>query len=803
MNSKKDFKVRRISMNIGKKKVIIVGLVGIVTLTLLISTLPVEYLAQNNGVAPQPNGEGNIEDFCGSAFGCHDNPTALVPISMAFNPAPPFTTGQAGINLDVTINMDSASANSMAGVAVRVGPSGGGNARTAIENDGWVITNDPRPGATMSNYVEFEDFEVPAGDWILTWVVTAPSTPATYYVESTVWFDDPNPGDTSYGISSELTVDVTAPPDNTPPETSNVQINLAPSQTYPLSAIPTLTLTATIDDSSTGGSDIASANYTIGAQQWGTVQSMSLQSAPTSPTEVFEATLVKPTQAGTYTYYVYGTDNPGNGNTTNVLEFATLTITDDVPPEISTVLINGAPAQTYPISAIPALLLEATIDDSNTGNTNISAANYTIGAQQWGTVQSMTLQSSPTSPTEVFEATLATPTQVGIYTYYPYGSDDIPNDNTTNVLEFATLTITDDIPPEVSNVRVNNQPSVTVTAGTIVYLNATIDDTNTGGSNVSMANYTIDPQVWPGTDMNPKLAPYDNPFEEVNITVNTGGWVPGFYDLYVYARDEVPNLNLTSTEFATIVIATELEPPEISNVLINDAPSQTYPLSSIPTLTLNATIDDSATGDTVIGGANYTIGVQNWPSSQDMNPADSFDTSTEDVTLEIPAPTAAGTYYYYVYGWDANLNRNTTNVAEYATLTIIDDIAPDISNVLVDGLAMTTVTSGTIVSLTATIDDTNTGNSNISKANYTIGMAGWPSIPMDATIPPFDNPMEDVNISVNTTGWTDAAYDLYVYASDIASNDNLTSTSYATITILTDNTPPEITNVMIDGMTTA
>jgi hypothetical protein len=103
-----------------------------------------------------------------------------------------------------------------------------------------------------------------------------------------------------------------------------------------------------------------------------------------------------------------------------------------------------------------------------------------------------------------------------------------------------------------------------------------------------------------------------------------------------------------------------------------------------------------------------------------------FDSPTEDVTATIVSPTTPGTYNYYVYGWDDVPNYN--NTAPFATLVIEDDIAPEVSNVLVDGLATTTVLAGTSVTLTATIDDTGTGGSNVGGANYTVGAQSWPGL---------------------------------------------------------------------------
>jgi hypothetical protein len=781
-----------------KRRNRLAGAACIVIVFSMLLSLPAPFLAKNGGF---PDGDIDTIDggSCAGAFGCHttfDN--SQVPISMSFNPVPPYTPGQTGIQVTVNVDMDGANGGSETGVSLRVGPTGA-NSRLGIENDGWVITNDPNGGT--NNFIQQSGL-VGAGPTNLVWTVTAPSAPGTYYVEPTVQYDNGGPGQ-EHNRAPEQTITVSPPADSQPPNINNVLIDGLSVATYTLSALPpSVVLTATIDDSGTGGSNIGGANYTTPtATSWPGTGMNAVTPPFDNPVEDVTATITTPTIPGTYNYYVYGWDNVPNYN--NNAPFATLVINDDLPPDIANVLIDGQATATYGLSTLPpSVTLMATIDDTASGGTNVGGANYTTPTSTSWPGTSMTAVAPPfDNPSEDVTANIVSPSIPGTYNYYIYGWDDSPNYN--NTAPFATLVVNDDLPPEISNVRVDGQISKTVIAGTIVTLNATADDTNTGNSNVAGANYTIGPAAWPSTDMNAVAPPFDNPTEDVTQTVDTSGWSSGSYELYVYAWDDVPNNNLTSTEFATIIIAAELLPPEISNVLINGAPSQTYPMSAIPVLTLTADVDDSNTGASDVGGANYTIGAQQWGTSQPMSLQNPPTSPTEVMEATIPAPTQAGTYVFYVYAWDSNLNSNNTNIIEFATLTIIDDLPPEVSNVLVDGLATTTVTEGTIVTLNATIDDSNTGNSNVSGANYTIGMAMWPGTPMNAVTPPFDNPTEDVTQTIDTTGWPDGSYDVYVYARDEVPNDNSTSAAFATITILTDSTPPEVTEVFIDGLTVA
>ena len=55
---------------------------------------------------------------------------------------------------------------------------------------------------------------------------------------------------------------------------------------------------------------------------------------------------------------------------------------------------------------------------------------------------------------------------------------------------------------------------------------------------------------------------FDEVTENVDATVDTTGWLPGDYDIYVYGWDDVPNYNTDSTAYATItIIGPDTEPP--------------------------------------------------------------------------------------------------------------------------------------------------------------------------------------------------------------------------------------------------
>lgn len=603
---------------------------------------------------------------------------------------------------------------------------------------------------------------------------------------------------------SEADFYIGAPGDLEAPIASNVQVDGQPSVTVPEGTF--VQLTAQISDFFTGGSNLGGANYTIGPQNWPGTTMAATDGGFDEVTENADASVDTTGWApGDYYLYVYGWDDVPNYNTTSTA-YATITIStpgETDPPEVSNVLIDGSPNPTYFLSMVPAMVqLMADLDDSTTGNSNVLGANFTTGPAIWPGTDMNPLDGAFDSPTESAYYDVPTP-GVGDHYYHVYAWDSQLNYNNTG--PSAMLTVVDDVPPEISNVLIDGQPSATVPQGTLsVALTATIDDSGTGSALILDANYTVGAQAWPGTIMNPTDGSFDSPTESVEAIVDTSALTTGFYDLCAYGIDGAltPNANMTGL-CAVLEIAPEAQAPEIMTVRIDGQFLRTVPLSIIPVMcTLTATVDDSTTGGSIIVGANYTTPVPaNWPGAV-MNPTDgSFDTATEDVEASFWAPAGVGTYAYYVYAWDDGGNYN--NSAPFAFLVVEDDVPPEISNVLANGMSSISVSQGTLLTLTATASDLGRGDSNIAVANYTEGFANWlSSMPIDPVDGSFDSPTENLEVTVDTSSWTVGTHELYVYAQDVSANGNVSSALHTTIDItIPDTIPPEITNALADGNT--
>jgi hypothetical protein len=613
------------------------------------------------------------------------------------------------------------------------------------------------------------------------------------------FINNPRPVDMS---TSHMEVFLELGADIQPPEIHNVLLDGVKFRTVTVGAV--VGVAALLNDTLTGNSNISSANRTIGAANWPGSPMFPLVPPYDFPVEdVIDGIATATWMPGSYEIWIYGCDALSNCNTTG--DFATLNITtvDNEPPSINWVAVDGLPT----VNVVAGALVDITgaVNDNLTGNSVILNANYTIGQDNWPGIPMNPTDGSFDRPYEDVNETIDTAGwPIGPYEIWVYGCDIVPNCNIIG--DFATINIVaESQPPEIHSVTVNGLLSVDVPAGTLVTLNATVNDTLTGGSNIMFANYTIGIAAWPGFGMFAVDGTWgDDVSEDVTMTVDTDGWGCGLFDLYVYGWDSVPNYNTTSTAYATINITVcDFQPPEIKQVWIDGSPTQTYFLSVLPaTFWLTALIDDTSTGNTPIGGANYTTPAANWPGTP-MNAMDgTFDTSWEEVELTIPTPTVSGTYDYCVYGWDQVIPPNYNTTGRCATLDIVDDLGPNVWNVLLSGLPSVSVSAGALVNLEADIDDSLTGWSNIWDANWTEFPPVWPGSPMDPTDGAFDSQTEGVNAVIDTAGWGVGAHTICVNARDMLDNQNMTCQNSATLTITVppETIPPEILNVRVDGV---
>ncbi|MCK5292444.1 MAG: hypothetical protein KAR39_10570 [Thermoplasmata archaeon] len=481
------------------------------------------------------------------------------------------------------------------------------------------------------------------------------------------------------------------------------------------------------------------------------------------------------------------------GQSNCVISDADFTIgapTDTAPPEVFAVRLNGKVTEI--VNPGDPVVLTAILDDDMSGP---AGANYTIDAVLVGPMNA--LDGFFDTINETATATIDTSGWAeAIYSICVTDAVDYDsNVNTTNACASLEITLTpiDNDPPEIYAL-VDGQPSVLVPSGALVTLDARLMDK----TQVDGANYTVGAANWPGTPLSAMDGAFDEADENVTTTVDTTGWAEASYDICVYAWDSMTNFNVTGS-CPQIIVSSDFYPPEIYDVFINGAPTQSWDYDTTPPdFFLTATVDDSTTGNNNIGEANYTVGPSNWPGTK-MFPIDMiYNNPVEDVQQIVTTPSQPGMYEYCVYAYDDKTNTNWTGSC--ATLYILDPDPPIVLNVLVNGSVSTVVPIGTPVTLEATVDDTGTGNSNILSANYTDGAANWAtSTPLLATDGTYDGPVEGVTILIDTTTWTLGLHDICVYGEDIYGNADLTANQCAQMDIIAFGPIPPI---MMDAQLT-
>lgn len=148
--------------------------------------------------------------------------------------------------------------------------------------------------------------------------------------------------------------------------------------------------------------------------------------------------------------------------------------------------------------------------------------------------------------------------------------------------------------------------------------------------------------------------------------------------------------------------------------------------------------------------------------------------------------TASTIYYYRVTAVDAAQNEGIPS-DEASGTTLPDSKGPAASNVLA---APNPTKGASTVTLNATINDSLTGNSTITAAEYfvnTVGSSGTGTA-MSASDGIFNSQFEKVTANINISGWAPGNYTLYVHGNDSAGNWGDTASTVLEVTELPANT---------------
>lgn len=447
---------------------------------------------------------------------------------------------------------------------------------------------------------------------------------------------------------------------------------------------------------------------------------------------------------------------------------------------------DGTPPATGPTTSAVALapnpadgtvdvILSATIN----GTANITGAEYFVtspGADGTGNVMSA-VDGAFDSPSEAVQATISvadlTSLVTGDHKFYVHGSD-----GTWGAFNFAVLHL-DKLGPATTGLTLAPNPS---NGSVDVAVNATGNDSATGGSNITAAEFFIGA---PGADGSGTVMTVNvtAPIASLTGTIDAAtmaGLAEGAHIVSVHSMDSFGQWG----NFTEATLAVDQTGPTTSNVIANPNPNNgSTPYSpTVFAVRVDATLSDLLSPDVNSNiqraeGFINTVGADG--TGFPLSPRDGlFNETVEDAYVFIPLSTIStlgvGTHQIYVHAQDASGNWGTTDFVDF----VIETGIPSVSNVTI----VPNTTDGTVlVALTADAAD---ADSNIAQAEWFAGADPGlgNGVAMDAADGTFDSQNEALTAPIDASGWAPGVYTISVRARDNAGNWSPTGTTSLTVT---------------------
>ena len=430
-----------------------------------------------------------------------------------------------------------------------------------------------------------------------------------------------------------------------------------------------------------------------------------------------------------------------------------------------------------PTNGSADVALAASISDAGRGDGNIQAAEYRIDSTGAPAVALAAADSAFDSPTETVNGTISVATlgslASGMHTIYVRGQDAVGNWGPFNSIVLNL----DKTGPATTGISLNPATST----GTVnVTLQATGNDTASGNSNVTAAEYFIDAPGanGTGTAMTPNQVAPTVSFNSTISAATMGTLAQGAHAVHVHSRDALGNWGA----FSTANLGVDKTGPAATGVSAIPSPNNGYlsATSTTQSVRVNATLTDPlfpAVGgiQSAVKGAEGFIDTVGAPGAGfAFTPNDGiFNTSSEVAYAFIPLSTvralSEGPHTIYVRGKDAAGNWGATTGASL----VVDKTKPAVSGV---NAAPNPTSGAATVTLTATATDPDPAGagvpSNIARAEWYRGTdpGVGKGTAMSATDASFNSPSEAATATINVTTWTPGNHTLYVRAKDAAGN---------------------------------
>jgi hypothetical protein len=504
------------------------------------------------------------------------------------------------------------------------------------------------------------------------------------------------------------------------------------------------TVTASVSDAATGGANVAAAEVRADAAPAGPFAMSASDSSFDSPTEAVTSTAgqIDTTgwAAGTHTVFVRGRDALGNWG-----PYASATIAiDRTGPTTSALTLNPNPSS----GSVP-VALSGTASDVATGNGNVVAAEYWLGAPGANGAGTPVTRNN-TSPTVSLSATIPAPGSSAVVSVHA-------QDAAGNWGPYTTINLTvDSTGPTTSGLTANpsaNNGSYGQSSGNpSVRISATLSDVASGGARIAAGEGFIDGAVVNGTGFpfyaadgtfsaSSEAVYADIPLTTINALSS------GNHTIRVHGKDAAGNWGAE----ATLTYLIDRTAPTFTSISL--APNPTYGATTV-TLTVNGAADPLVSGlASGVAGGEYWIGT--------TVPAAGSGTKFSGSTASIPVGSlTTGTYTIGARVRDGAGNWST--VTHTATVQVVPDLI--FSNGFDSGGApwgwssrSTNNTGRLNVTTTAPIIGTRKLQAQGNNGNYvqynfgTTANPAWPTF--------------DVRFYFNPNGNTNAGHDIFLAAS--------------------------------------
>lgn len=440
--------------------------------------------------------------------------------------------------------------------------------------------------------------------------------------------------------------------------------------------------------------------------------------------------------------------------------------------------ITSLAAAPNPTNGTAAVTITAAVNDAVTGGSNITAVEYMIDSTM-GTPVAMTAQDgSFDSPTEVATAVLSVADLAalssGIHTIYVHAQDSATNWDSFN---YIALNL-DKTGPMVKSIAFT--PPVS-NGSAAVKLSATADDSASGGSYITAAEYTLD-----GGAATAMMLGSVGPIRSLSATISAAtmaGLAEGTHAIAIRAQDALGNWGT----WAPASLLVDKTGPAAQGLQLRPNPTngKTGYNPITPSLRLDAQLSDP-----VVSGAQSNIKTGEVYIDTDpglgkglkMTPLDGlFNTPTEAGYAWIPLTQinamTPGVHTVFVRGQDSSGNWG----AAVSIQLIIDKTGPVMS-----GLAASpNPTNTTVAPLSNNVSFTLTGTatdvySNVAAAEWFEGADPGQGFgyAMNAADGSWNGLVENVTTTINfvTLDWAAGAHTLSVRSKDAAGNWGAVST---------------------------